>query len=317
MTLSTFIITKGEKELQNAINSVCEVSDEIIIVDTNQSDHTKRIAKNNNCKYYTYKWNDNFSDARNYALKKCTGDYVLTIDSDEVLAITSIQYIREIKKVDRNVAYSVLVQSKGKMITVARVIRLFRNNSKAEYRNYVHEQVGESLSEINYKTIMIPIKIYHQGYDISVEKLREKASRNLHLLKKEKKEIDVIFYLASSYYILGEIYKAEKYYKKVIKNLKIHRQVRTHSLCKLAEIYLNQRSYEAAYKCIEKALKLDENCAEAIYLQTKIFSRNSFLYNKYINKLEKANKIFPDTYFKILIDQSQINKRDKWQAQAK
>lgn len=80
------MIAKNEEEmLARCLDSLKGV-DEIIICDTGSEDRTVEIAKKYTPNVYTdYKWNDNFAEARNYALSKASGDYILSIDVDEVL----------------------------------------------------------------------------------------------------------------------------------------------------------------------------------------------------------------------------------------
>lgn len=84
--LSITTIVKNESScLEKCLNSVKD-ADEIIIVDTGSEDNTVEIAKKFTDKVYTdYKWNDDFAEARNYALSKATKDWVLVIDADNEL----------------------------------------------------------------------------------------------------------------------------------------------------------------------------------------------------------------------------------------
>ena len=59
--------------------------DEIIIVDTGSEDDTVEIAKQYTDKVYFFKWCDSFAKARNFAKQYATGDWILSIDADEVL----------------------------------------------------------------------------------------------------------------------------------------------------------------------------------------------------------------------------------------
>ncbi|MBI2653785.1 glycosyltransferase [Candidatus Woesearchaeota archaeon] len=72
-SLSLCIVTKNEENhLEQCLNSVKNIVDEIIIVDTGSTDRTKEIAKKFGAKIYDFKWIDDFSAARNESLKHAT-----------------------------------------------------------------------------------------------------------------------------------------------------------------------------------------------------------------------------------------------------
>jgi glycosyltransferase involved in cell wall biosynthesis len=86
MRVSVVMICKNEEAvLARCLESVKE-ADEIIICDTGSTDRTIEIAQQFTDKVFTdYVWEDNFAKARNHALSKATGDWVLSIDADEYL----------------------------------------------------------------------------------------------------------------------------------------------------------------------------------------------------------------------------------------
>ena len=74
-TISLCMITKNEERyLEQCLNSVKEIVDEIIIVDTGSTDKTKEIAKKFKAKIIDFKWIDDFSAARNESLKHAAKD---------------------------------------------------------------------------------------------------------------------------------------------------------------------------------------------------------------------------------------------------
>lgn len=86
MKLSACLIVKNEKDhIKDVLSSLTGV-DEIIVVDTGSQDNTVALAKELGATVYEdYAWNDDFAEARNHALAKCTGEWVISIDADEVL----------------------------------------------------------------------------------------------------------------------------------------------------------------------------------------------------------------------------------------
>ncbi|MBO4396165.1 MAG: glycosyltransferase family 2 protein [Eubacterium sp.] len=86
ITISLCMIVKNEeKVLARCLDSIKDLMDEIIIVDTGSTDRTKEIASNYTNKVFDFAWIDDFSAARNYAFSKATGDYIYSADADEVL----------------------------------------------------------------------------------------------------------------------------------------------------------------------------------------------------------------------------------------
>ena len=68
ITISLCMIVKNEeKVLARCLDSIADLMDEIIIVDTGSSDNTKEIAKKYTDKIYDFAWIDDFSAARNYS----------------------------------------------------------------------------------------------------------------------------------------------------------------------------------------------------------------------------------------------------------
>ena len=59
------IVKNEEKVLARCLDSIADLMDEIIIVDTGSSDNTKEIAKKYTDKIYDFAWIDDFSAARN------------------------------------------------------------------------------------------------------------------------------------------------------------------------------------------------------------------------------------------------------------
>src|SRR3989338_5592832 len=95
-TISLCMITKNEeKYLEQCLNSVKDLVDETIIVDTGSTDKTKEIAKRFNAKVYDFKWADDFSAARNESLKHATKDWILILDADEVMDKEAVKTIKE------------------------------------------------------------------------------------------------------------------------------------------------------------------------------------------------------------------------------
>ena len=98
-TISLCMIVKNEeKVLARCLDSVRELMDEIIIVDTGSQDRTKEIAARYTDKLFDFTWIGDFSAARNFAFSKATCDYIYSADADEVLDQENQEKFRNLKE---------------------------------------------------------------------------------------------------------------------------------------------------------------------------------------------------------------------------
>lgn len=89
--------------LQSVLDQTCPYW-ECIIVNDGSTDHSEEVAKSF-CKkdsrfHYFYKDNTGLADTRNFAILHCSGDFILPLDSDDLI---SEDYIEEAMKIfDKN-----------------------------------------------------------------------------------------------------------------------------------------------------------------------------------------------------------------------
>ena len=99
-TFSLCMIVKNEeKVLARCLDSVADLMDEIIIVDTGSCDATKEIAARYTDKIYDFEWNADFAAARNFSFEKATMDYIYAPDADEVLDQVNHEELAKLKQV--------------------------------------------------------------------------------------------------------------------------------------------------------------------------------------------------------------------------
>src|SRR3989337_4151360 len=72
-----------EKNLPRAIASIKGLADEIIVVDMQSDDNTKEVAEKLGALVYDHKRTGYVEPARNFAISKASGDWVLVLDADE------------------------------------------------------------------------------------------------------------------------------------------------------------------------------------------------------------------------------------------
>lgn len=84
--ISCCMIVKNEENiLARCLDSIKDLMDEIVIVDTGSVDRTKEIAARYTDKIYDFEWIDDFAAARNFSFSKATKEYIYSADADEVV----------------------------------------------------------------------------------------------------------------------------------------------------------------------------------------------------------------------------------------
>ena len=87
-SLSVAIISHNEEaRIAQCLKSIRSIADEIIVVDSGSTDNTVKIAESMGARVYPEEWKG-FVAQRNSVLEKCSCDWVLFLDCDEVLSDT-------------------------------------------------------------------------------------------------------------------------------------------------------------------------------------------------------------------------------------
>ena len=150
ITISLCMIVKNEeKVLARCLDSIADLMDEIIIVDTGSTDATKKIAAKYTDKIYDFTWIGDFSAARNFAFSKAGMEYIYSADADEVLDEENRQAFRKLKEtllpeIDMVQMYYANQLSHGTIYNFDRELRpkLFRRLRTFRWLGAIHEQVA-------------------------------------------------------------------------------------------------------------------------------------------------------------------------------
>lgn len=188
--VSLCMIARNEEDcLADCIRSVRNLVGEIIVVDTGSSDKTSEIAARSGARVFSLAWNNDFADARNYALKQATKAWILVLDADEIMS-----------PVEHNTWAGLLANPdvEGYFVDICNylgdgretaedfVVRLFRNKPAYRFSGSIHEQVagaiktcteGKGLASSN-------LVIHHFGYLSRRIEAKDKHKRNTAVIKK-------------------------------------------------------------------------------------------------------------------------------------
>ncbi|MED1784207.1 glycosyltransferase [Brevibacillus fortis] len=228
MKVSACVITKNEEQnLPVCLESVKEIASEIVVVDTGSTDSTIAVAKKYQASVYHFDWIDDFSAARNFALSKTSGDWIIFLDADEFLSedskkrIVSILNRAEEQKNDFILGMIVNIdKSVQKTINVSTHIRIFRSDPSIRYIGAIHERVMKNGSSMKILDAKDQISIIHIGYSQEIVQSKNKSERNLKLLFKEwdnhPNRSDLAFYISESYMINQKFEEALTYAQKAV-----------------------------------------------------------------------------------------------------
>ena len=172
--LSLCMIVKNEAEnLRRCLDSVKEVVDEMIVMDTGSTDDTIAIAQSYGAIVPSYDWRGNFSDARNEALKYVTGDWILVLDADEELNPAIVPKMRRAMEKEENLVVNLIRHEIGAIQSPYSLIsRLFRRHPQVTFTRPYHSIIDDNVAillkkEPDWKIVELPeIAIFHYGYTV-------------------------------------------------------------------------------------------------------------------------------------------------------
>lgn len=218
MKISLCIIAKNEeKVIGRCIDNIKNYVNEIIVVDTGSIDRTIEICKSKGAKVYNFTWNNNFSNAKNYALKKATGKWIIFLDADEYIKKSDMKLVlKRIEYADKN-GYEALLckcinlnEDDNSIKSIGSIIRIFKKSKNIKYIGRIHENIKNIKEDLKFIDTTDEINVFHTGYTDSVMKEKKKMDRNISLLYEELKDNpnsgNIHFYLVESL-MIGEKYK--------------------------------------------------------------------------------------------------------------
>jgi len=241
------IVKNEEGNLPRCLNSVANIVDEIIIVDTGSTDKTVEIARKYGAKVYHHAWENSFSKARNYSLKYATCDWILYLDADEELSREDAPRLKKMVKDNNYTVISFVIKNKFKDSTqesYANMIRLFKNFNGIYYEGVVHNTIKYSG-----KCLESSLSIIHHGYNLSEDKMEKKFLRTTTLLKKQIKT-DPHNPIPHMY--LGISYMGVKMYDEAIEESKTALKLAEESGCLTGDLFVSYYIISAA--CFEKGV---------------------------------------------------------------
>lgn len=296
MTLGVCMIVRNEEEnIKDALECAFKFADEVIVVDTGSTDNTPKIAKEIGAKVYHFKWNDDFSAARNESIKHATADYLMWMDADDRVDDENARRLKELKKhlsPTKDESFYVLVQD-GEDLKAHFwfSLRIFPNRSGVMFEGRVHEQIIFSLEKLGVKQKFLGIRVLHTGYK-DQSALMRKCYRNLRLLLKDDEEHSesfwIKYYIGITLKLLGRIHEGIEYLEKAQKLTPEKSEYwQRHIIMTLAKFLNDIREHRRAREVLEKFSHTNDGYIHLLLAETY---EGLGEYEKALDEIEKVRK---------------------------
>lgn len=181
--LSLSMIVRNEAHrIPEFLDALGDLAGEICITDTGSDDDTVAILRSRGCVVETFPWCDDFSAARNAALRPCTGRWILSLDADERIAPEDRDALRALVRGPQDRCYRFVTrnytdESTASGFVWARAgdahaagfrgwfpsakVRLFPNLPGVAFEGAVHELVHQSLDRLGVLVADAAVPVHH------------------------------------------------------------------------------------------------------------------------------------------------------------
>ncbi len=307
--ISLCIIAKNsEKIIKQCIDSASKIAEEIIVVDTGSTDSTKKTAESLGAKVYDFKWINDFSKARNFAISLAKEEWILNLDTDETISFLDTDKIKNLIKDTRYLGYYLIQRNYTNRIgdfnfischddkyeeskiangyIPKKIVRLFKNNPRIISEGVIHDSVILSIERIGINLIGdTNIPIHHSGF------LNRNPEKDRGYIDIEKRNIKNDFFqeyqIASQLHSLGELNEALEH---LTKSLSLNSSFYL-SYLEIAIISIKKGKIKEAKPLLIESLRLKESEMAWDHLGIVEVYENNF--NRAIECFKKAISINP------------------------
>jgi len=303
------IARDSESVIDSALRSAARICRNLVLIDTGSKDATPAIASRFGADVYYFEWCNDFSAARNYGLNLMRNEWILVLDSDEVIDYDSfVRYFYVFDDITVGginlIIENTLNDNSYNASIKHRYTRIFRNDRRIRFTGKIHEQVRSSIEESGYSIFDSDIRIFHSGYsEISEQKLE----RNISMLRQEVSSNPgdpwYKYHLAESEFAAKNYAAAKALFGGIVNSPELTIEQTERARLRLGQIALSSNNTSEAHKMLEfrsedsdhegfrqfikaAALITEQNFADAYRLYSSEAVRKSSLVDKEI--VEKA-----------------------------
>lgn len=278
------IVKNEESTIERCINSVKDIVDEIIIVDTGSTDNTLPLLNKLNITPYKFNWVNDFSLARNYSFSKATKDYILWLDADDILNPNDLNKFKTLKStltedIDSvSMNYILSTNSQNEPTFILKRNRLVRNSKNFKWIGVVHEY------------LKVYGNIIHSDISIIHKKEKKHTNRNLLIYEDLINRGNILsprdmFYYANELFDNHLYMDAIKQYEEFLNANQGWIEDIKQAIYKISQCYALNNDFENELNTLLRALKYDtprsDFCCRlgSIFLTKNNFDTAIFWYN--------------------------------------
>ncbi len=266
MKISACLIVKNEKDhIRDVLSSLAGV-DEIVVVDTGSVDNTVELARGFTDKVFTdYTWNDDFAAARNHALSKCTGDWVLSIDGDEALEPKGLEKIKKIIEEARGdqLHFSALMTAKGSG-QKHYLPRFFRNDGSVSWVGAAHETLSPVQRNI---TDVVITYGYSTAHALDPDRMLRILAKQVHSPVGTPRDL---YYYAREFWYRRDYINAERFFNEYVTISEFIPEKADALLYQARCLFYMQNGNKARSVCME-AVVLNPDFKEALLFMAELY----------------------------------------------
>lgn len=282
--VSVCMIVKNEESvLAQGLDSLGDIPDEIVIVDTGSIDNTRNIAQKYTDKVYDFEWIDDFSAARNYAQQFVSLSHTFCWDADFYLDKEHYKKLIQAKRtlLDYDLSYFTWNAEYINGVAKKQELRSFIYTSDNFYWIYpIHNQLRKHKSDF--------IPQAYRRFDIEIHHLKnpqEKTHRYTQThrilqahIRDNPTDIRSLIFYASSCRHFKQYSEAIDIYERILRVVHIQQE---YFICSLIEQYMLclilNNEYHKAWSVLEYYLTLyPQNKILQLWHADKLYQKQEY-----------------------------------------
>jgi glycosyltransferase involved in cell wall biosynthesis len=311
--ISACILTRNSaRTIRECIESIRPAVDEVVVVDTGSYDETLSIVASLGLTAHHFDWVHSFSAARNYAHSRASNDWIIAVDSDEILYREDVNKIRAvIFDAEETAVFSIAqinTHQDGDVHAAYGTARLY-NRRHMSWRYRAHEQLAFDGSEA-VQSRRTDIRFRHDGYDGQMVSLYDKRMRNVKLLREDVNNFpnswDRHFFLGRDTIAIANNEEAIQHLQIACRLLEfndIHLKVPS-AYRALANAYEVSGLYEEAQSVTQKMVEWFPHYPDGYYMHARLHVRQ-------IEKLLRQAKLHTDLARRLAQSYTDIEETDE------